>query len=149
VVARIAMPRRSECRSGLTEGETGELDEHHFDRDIAAAGGVKQLRVGAQVGGQEVRVAAAAQGRELEVALTEGADHAVFRGGTGINRERHTGTGSKVVAITIALTKITRPSRSIVDAAVERGVDADVAADLHASVSARDVEESGTIQGAN
>ena len=43
VVARITVPRRRVGRSRLTEGEAGELDEHHFDRDIAAAGGVKQV----------------------------------------------------------------------------------------------------------
>src|SRR6478609_6490117 len=34
VVARITVPRRSEGRSRLTEGEASELDEHHFDRDV-------------------------------------------------------------------------------------------------------------------
>src|SRR5258707_4927781 len=42
VVARIAMPRRRIGRGRLTEGEAGELDEHKLDRDIAAAGGIKQ-----------------------------------------------------------------------------------------------------------
>ena len=35
---------------------------------------------------------------ELEVGLTEGADDAVFGGGAGINRQRHTGTGGEVIA---------------------------------------------------
>ena len=38
------MPRRRIGRSRLTEGEAGELDEHELDCDIAAAGGVKQVR---------------------------------------------------------------------------------------------------------
>ncbi len=43
---------------------------------------------------------------ELEVALTEGADNAVFGGGAGIDRQRHTGAGDEVIAIAIALTQI-------------------------------------------
>src|SRR5258706_11984056 len=121
VVARITMPRCRVGRSRLTEGETGELDEHELDRDIAAAGGVKQVGVVGddaaavlsrnacveQTGIQAVRVeGGATQGRELEVGLTKGADHAVFRGGTGINRERHTRTGGEVIAIAILLTEV-------------------------------------------
>src|SRR3569833_4114745 len=96
------MPRRGEGRGRLTEGETSELDEHHFDRDIAAARLVKQVRVVAQVGGQTVRVLRA-EHRELEVALTEGADHAVLGGSAGINSQRHTGAAVEVVAVTVAL----------------------------------------------
>ena len=87
--------------------------------------------------------------RELEVSLTEGADHAVFGGGAGINRQRHTRTGSEVVAIAVALTEIAVPRRLIVDAAVERGVDAQITTQLDAGVGARNVEETGTIQGAD
>jgi len=47
------------------------------------------------------------------------------------------------------LTQIAVPSRLIVRAAVERGVDAQITTQLDAGVGARDVEESGTIQGAN
>src|SRR5439155_16763601 len=42
VVARITMPRRRVGRGRFTEGEASELDEHHFDRDIAFAGVVQQ-----------------------------------------------------------------------------------------------------------
>ena len=45
----------------------------------------------------------AAEVVELEVALTEGADNAVFGGGAGINRQRHTGTGGEVIAVAVAL----------------------------------------------
>src|SRR4029434_2321778 len=49
----------------------------------------------------------------------------------------------------IALTNITRPSRSTVGGAVERGVDANVTTQLDAGVGARDIEEPRTIQGAD
>src|SRR5262249_56736811 len=74
---------------------------------------------------------------ELEVALAEGADHAVFRGGAGINRDRQTGTSGEVVAITILLTEIARPCRLVVDRAVERRVNAQITTQLDAGVGAR------------
>ena len=40
---------------------------------------------------------------ELEVALAEGTDNAVFGGGAGINRQRHTGAGGEVVAVAVAV----------------------------------------------
>src|ERR1041385_3548578 len=42
VVARITVPGRREGRSRLTEGETSELDEHHFNRDVTSARGGEQ-----------------------------------------------------------------------------------------------------------
>ena len=99
VVARIAMPRRRIGRSRLAESEAGELQEHQFDRDIAAADGVKQVGAtnrSGQVDRVRVERAVAERG-ELPVSLSEGADHAVFGGGAGINRQRHTGTGRPVV----------------------------------------------------
>src|SRR6185295_11759710 len=47
VVARIAVPGRRIGRSRLTEGETSELDEHHFNRDVAAASGAEEGAVDA------------------------------------------------------------------------------------------------------
>ena len=44
---------------------------------------------------------------------------------------------------------IAAPRRLVVDAAIERGIDAHIATDLDAGVGARDVEETGTIQGAD
>src|SRR5258707_13752298 len=85
VVARITIPRRCEGRGRLTEGETGELDEHVLNRDIAAAGGIEEIGVVTQIGIQHVRVATSTQSAELEIALGEGADDAVFSGGTGID----------------------------------------------------------------
>src|SRR5260370_22342703 len=82
--------------------------------------------------------------------MGEGADDAVFGGGGRINRERDTGTGGEVVAIAVGLlTEVTGPRRLIVDAAVERGVDAQITTQLDAGIGARNVEESGTIQGTN
>src|SRR5262249_39107389 len=75
--------------------------------------------------------------------------HAVLSGGTGINRQRHTRTGVEVVEVTVALTKVARPGRLIVDAAVEHRVDAQITADLDAGIGARNVPESGTIQRAD
>jgi len=83
-----------------------------------------------------------------EIHLTEGADDTVFGGGAGIHGQRHTRTSSEVVRIAVVLTQIVGPSRLIVRGAVERGVDAHVTTQLDAGVGARDVEESGTIQGA-
>src|SRR4051794_18191659 len=90
VVAWIAIPRSRESRRRLTEGETSELDEHHFNRDVTFARTVEQAGGGANRGraGEQGRVdRAVALGGELEVTLTEGADHAVFRGSAGINRQ--------------------------------------------------------------
>jgi hypothetical protein len=70
----------------------------------------------------------------LEIALREGADDAIFAGGTGINRQRHTRTAVDLVGETIAGARTAVPSRRIVDAAVERGVDAQITADLDAGV---------------
>ena len=76
------------CRNRLTEGETSELDEHHFNRDVTTAGDVRSALAappGKAVNRRsDCRVAEIV---ELEVALTEGADDAVFGGGAGINRQ--------------------------------------------------------------
>ena len=83
VVARITMPRRRIGRGRPTEGESGELDETHFDRRrIAAAGRVQQVSVVAEVGSEVVRVErCAAQRIKLKISLAEGTNHAVFGGG--------------------------------------------------------------------
>src|SRR5205823_4629967 len=149
VVARIAVPGRRVGRRRLTEGETSELDEHHFNRDITTACGGEQVRIEAGSRADRVRRVARSEVVELEVGLTEGADNAVFGGGTGINRQRHTGTGREVIAIAIALAQITRPGRTTVGGAVERGVDAQITTQLDAGVGARDIEETRAIQGAD
>jgi hypothetical protein len=68
---------------------------------------------------------------------------------TGIDGQRHTRTSGEIVAIAIALAQVTRPGRLIVDAAIERGVDAQITTQLDTGVGARDVEETSTIQGAD
>src|SRR5206468_1123612 len=94
-VARETVPGRRISRRRLTEGEAGELDEEIFDRDIAVARGVKQLRVVAEVGREGVGVErAAAQRGELKITLAEGANHTVLGRGAGIDRQRHTRTGN-------------------------------------------------------
>src|SRR5437899_167202 len=77
------------------------------------------------------------------------ADHAVFGGGAGINRDRQTRTGVEVVAETVALAGVAAIERLTVDAAVERGVDAQITTQLDAGVGARDIEETRAIQGAD
>src|ERR1700682_2996997 len=136
VVARITMPRRRIGRSRLTEGEAGELDEKEFPSKLLPL--------------SQGRASEAAAGRgDREVRLTEGANHAVFRGGAGINRNRQTRTRREVVAIAIPLTQIAELRVLIVGSAVERGVDAQITTQLDAGVGTRNVEETGTIQGAD
>ena len=151
VVARIAVPRRRISRRRLTEGEAGELQEHVFDTDVTAADAIKHATAQTRGLGRNAEVDGARRTVvvELPVALGEGADNAVLGGGTGINRQRHTGTGVEVVEVTVALTEITRVSGLVIDTAVERSVDAQITADLDAGISARDIPESGTIQGAD
>src|ERR1700716_4041869 len=149
VVARITMPRRRIGRSRLTEGEPSELDEHHFNRDVAAACGAQKRTVDASSGiwggSGECRVVTAVV-LELEVALTKGTDDAVFGGGTGINRERHTRTGGPVVAIAVLLAEVAVQGRRPVGAAVESGVGAQITADLDAGIGARDKPEASAIE---
>src|SRR5207237_5072367 len=83
---------------------------------------------------------------ELEVGLTEGADHAVFRCGAGIDRQRHAGAGGEIVAITVLLAEIAVPRRLAVRAAVEGDVGAQIAAELDAGIGARNVEEPRAIE---
>src|SRR6202040_1224341 len=112
VVARITVPGRRVCRGRLTEGEPGELDEHIFNRDVTATGGVEEpAAVVAEVRGQGVRVGRVALSEhvELEVALSEGADHAVFSCGARIDSQRKTRTFTEAVAETIAQAQIAAP----------------------------------------
>ena len=87
------MPRRVVGRSGLAEGEAGELNEQHCHRDIAVTDGVV---VHLAAGGTREQAWAIAyrasitEGRELEVALAKRADHAILGGGAGIDRQRQT-----------------------------------------------------------
>src|SRR5215210_3700911 len=146
------MPRRRIGRGGLTEGETGELEEHHFDRDIAVAGGVVVEHACGTVSDRadyvsRLDAATSTIGAELEVALTEGADDAVFSGSTGIDRKRHTRTVLESVSEASVSAILLVPGRTVIDVAVERGVDAQITAELDAGVGAWNVVETGTIQG--
>src|SRR5262245_10121511 len=148
VVARITIPRRSVGRSRLTEGETSELDEHHFDRHVTAAGDVERVGSATRECGERVRVRTS-EVVELEVTLAEGTDNAVFGGSASINRQRHTGAGREVIAVAVTLTEVARIGRLTVSTTVERGVDANVATQLDAGIGARDVVETRAIQGAD
>ena len=86
---------------------------------------------------------------ELEVPLPEGANHAVFGRSAGIERQRQTGAGNEVVAEAVLLAEVTAPGRLPVDAAVEGGVGAQIAADLDAGVGAGDEEEARAVKRAN
>src|SRR5262249_52739714 len=94
---------------------------------------------------QRVRVSGA-EVVELEVSLAEGTNDAIFGGGTGIDRERHTRTAVDLVDKAVALTEVARPGRLTVNAAVERAVNAQIAADLDAGVGAGNVVETRTVQ---
>jgi len=151
-IAREAVPRCRVGRGGLTKGEAGELDEEVFDRHIAATSGGQKSTVEGRTGLlRRRRVAGVARSEilELEVTLAEGADHAVFGRGTGIDRQRHTRTGEEVIVIAVPLAEIAVPCRGAVRAAVERDVRAQIAADLDAGVGARDVEEAGAVERAD
>ena len=86
---------------------------------------------------------------EVEVRQTEGADNAVFGGGARINVQLHTRTGREVVAVAIALAEVAAKRRLAVVATIERNVGADITSQLDAGVGARNVVETGTIQGAD
>ena len=144
-VAREAVPRRRVGRRRLTEGEAGELDEEIFNRDVAAARDVQRVRQSARERRERGRIGAA-EIVELEVALAEGANHAVLGRGAGIHRQRQTGAGNEVIAVAVLLAEVTVPGRRAVGAAVERGVGAQIAADLDAGVGARNVEEAGAVK---
>src|SRR4029079_17787027 len=106
MAAHQELPRRRVGRSRLTEGETSELDEHHFNRDVAAACRGKQSVVERRTGESRCSGVRRSEVLELEVGLTEGADNAVLGGGAGINRQRHTGTRVEVIAEAISLAGI-------------------------------------------
>jgi hypothetical protein len=86
---------------------------------------------------------------ELEAALAEGADHAVFGFGAGVDGQRHTRTGNETVAKAVLLTGIAVPVRHAVDATVEGSVHAQITADLDAGVGARDEEEAFAVERAD
>jgi hypothetical protein len=72
------------------------------------------------------------------------------RTGEHIDGQRQTRPGGEIVPVTIHLTRIAVPSGLILHTgAVERGVDAQITTQLDAGVGARNVEETGTIQGAD
>jgi hypothetical protein len=89
------------------------------------------------------------EGPETEAGLTEGADRAIFRRGTGIDRQRHARTIGVEVRIAVADRAFTVIEREVIDAAVDRQVGAQITTQLDARIGARNVEESGTIERAD
>ena len=138
VVARITLPGRRVGGRRLAEGESRELDEEIIDGDIAAAGGVEQVRVadrGIHVNSVRVEAAAAQRG-EREFGRTKGADHAIFGGGTGINRQHHARARDEIIEIAVPLPGIAIPRRLAVRAAaVEGDVGTHIAAELDAGIA--------------
>src|SRR5262249_60504487 len=121
--------------AGLAEWEAGELDEHVSNRHIAAADAVKRgpAETGRNGRSAETVVVGSAEVVELEVALAIGADHAIFGRGAGIDLQRHARARNEVVEVPVALAGIAAPGRLTVRAAaIQRGVDAQVTADLDA-----------------
>ena len=135
VVAGIAMPRRGEGREGLAEGEACELDEHRFDPGVAVVRGVvvhHPCGCGGVDARRETDAARVTVGPETEAGLTKGADHAVFRRGTGIDRQRHARTAGVEIRIAVAEGAFTGIEREVIDAAVDRHVDAQITTQLDA-----------------
>ncbi len=99
IVARIVGPRRRELRDRLTHGEAGELDEGVIDADraggdTARAGVVRSSRRSdrrvdrrACRGARAIAVRGPAEGR-----IEEGANHAVFGRGAGVDVQVFTRT---------------------------------------------------------
>src|SRR6185295_3661645 len=87
-IARSPLPGGCVGGSRLAEGESRKLDEQIIDSDVAATRGVKEgavdaCRKGRGCSGRRIEVTGIV---ELEFGRTEGADHAVFGGGAGIDR---------------------------------------------------------------
>ena len=143
VVGGIVVPGGVELGICLTQREAGELNEGVVNANGIAARDASVLRRTNCAGDVSVRRGPAE--RRIEV----GADHAVLGGGARIDVQIFAGACSVVIAEAVARAECARPSGSIIDAAVECGVNAQITAQLDASVGARDVEETGTIQGAD
>jgi hypothetical protein len=129
-----------------------ELHERQINGNITFARLVEQTdsRACARRSREQERIdRIVALGRELDVGQTEGADHAVFRRGAGVDGQPQPRTGREVIIVTIALAEIAKPRRLIVDAAVERGVYAQEAAELDAGVGARNIEETLAVRRAD
>src|SRR5258707_7014907 len=96
-------------------------------------------------GGAGAELAAARPGEDH---IGESADYAVLGRGARIDREIHTGATVEVVAQAVVRTG-GAPREAIVVVAVEYRVGAQITTQLDAGVGARNVEETGTIQGAD
>ena len=103
VVARIVGPGSAERRDGFTHREAGELDEGvvHADRTGSAA---RDAVVACQRRCRSASKRCTGVGRiavevQLKVGIEEGANHAVFGGGAGIDVQVFTGTSASVEAL--------------------------------------------------
>src|SRR5262249_58660525 len=134
-----------------------ELDEGvvYADRtagDRARIGVVRRASTGAAKlrvdrGARGSSVARVGVGRPGEGRIEEGADHAIFGRGARIDVEVFTRTGGVVVRQAVLSAALSGICAVVHRVRIERGFDAQIATQLDAGVSARDVVESGTIQG--
>ncbi|GCC42632.1 hypothetical protein chiPu_0026630, partial [Chiloscyllium punctatum] len=156
IVARIVGPRRRELRDRLTHGEAGELDEGVIDADraggdTARAGVVRSSRRSdrrvdrrACRGARAIAVRGPAEGR-----IEEGANHAVFGRGAGVDVQVFTRTPGVAVGEAVLRTAGAGVVAGVIRVGVRQNVDAQIAAQLDAGVGARNKVEARTIERAD
>ena len=168
-VAGIVGPGRVELRHGLTHREAGELDEGvvHAERTgrgvaigaVHRTGAVRTDEAGARsveaertavLGSTRCRTGAGVvAGRPGEDAVEEGANHAVFGRGAGVDVQVFTSAEGVVVHQAVASTGNAALVRVEVRIGAQHGVSTQVTTQLDAGVGARDVVETGAVQRAD
>ncbi len=136
------MPGRAELGDSLTHREAGELDEGIVDAERTASDAITRIR-GSRTGVSRI-TRGPGEGR-----IPVGADHAVLGRGARIDVQVFAGASLKVVAHAVLRTNGAVIGATINAASVEASLDAQITTQLDAGVGARDVVESGTIQGAD
>ncbi|GCC45910.1 hypothetical protein chiPu_0030288, partial [Chiloscyllium punctatum] len=155
VVARIVGPRSRELRDCLTHREAGELDEGVVDANRTACNrtGVRVVRglnrADRGVNGRTVALAGVGIRSPRERRIEEGTDDTVFGRSTRIDVQVFTRAPGVAVGEPVVCTAGTRGVAGVIRVRVHDDVGAQVAAQLDTGVGARDVIETGTIQGAN
>src|SRR5262249_31949811 len=154
----VVGPNGVERGNRLTHREPSELDERMVDTHRAASdAAVTRVANAADATGlgrsgverTTNTVTGVGAGRPREGRIEEGADHAVFSGGARIDGQIFTGTSSEVVAHTVISASHRAVGAVENRGRVERRFNAQVTTQLDAGVSAGDIEETRTIQGAD